>query len=140
MAILLSPNKTVHCLQFRPFPRKPVSLRVVSDGRVLYAISRTGSVYTTEEHLTRKNRQLSPLRSGLSTDHLMAALVALSRITQADADEHLKFCAEYRRRREANDILDYHLPTLTGLGIKLTKADLKIIKSIRDANPAEERH
>lgn len=54
------------------------------------------------------------------TDAVIKALVKLEAITQADADAHLKACADYVQRRDVQHALEYLPDIAARAGVALT--------------------
>lgn len=125
MGRMISNESEIHNLRFRPFPTKPVNVRIVRSGNVMIGIGKNGTVYTNSRAALNGAFVIGDWPW---TDATMRALVSMGVISQDVVDRHMadveKRSLEQSRKRAYESLAELSKE----FGIKFTDAQLRKIK------------
>lgn len=121
MGCIMSIDKQINHLYFKPFPTKAVQVKKIArTGDVIVALSQSGILYTTS-HMLIKKACWAPGRNQFFDD-VAVCLRKLGVITAEQVRNHKAWCKRVDDRKFAHSRLERIERDFENAGIKLTKA------------------
>lgn len=126
MAIVISAVKEIDNLRFTPFPSRPTPMKklIRIDGQ-LVGVGENGTLYA--DGALAKNHAYGIAEWGWLPS-LLRALIKLGVVKPEVAKEHQEICRRRDRQREAASVIEYDIPRLEKLGVKLTNSQLQKLR------------
>ena len=125
MGHVMSSEREIDKLRFRPFPTKPIDVKLVRADNVLIGIDKKGRIYTNS-------------RAGLDgsfvlgkwpwTESLMKSLVSMGVISQETSDRHLAAAERVEIERDRRDAFRELAEISKKFGVKFTDAQMRKLR------------